>query len=134
MQDLLLRDGETGLSVYRVEDEAAAARLAALFSVTLRFSPARIDYLLIDEGMLVPPTQLASIPMPDQHPSLGPYHCEILGLDEHISRQLAGRILASKPPVLWLEEKQIAAHAAVTHQDPVLVPLVRERWRKRLGW
>jgi hypothetical protein len=94
---LSLRAGESGLSVYHVEDDAVADHVAALYASTTTFDrPNKLDYLLIPQECFV---AIGHLPRhtPDTalHPFLSDRHHEVTGIDFSLSKDLARSILKS---------------------------------------
>lgn len=93
-RDLALDEGETGLSVYRVEAEGDVREVAVRFAITQRAEPQHLD------SVVFPPELATELGLTIEHvPCLGfdPYlsdrHHEIIGLTPALVLQLAERIL-----------------------------------------
>src|ERR1700737_4547657 len=94
-EDVDLRDGDDGLSVFAVADANEALQVAQFFGLNCRSRPQLLDYMLIpgacfaNLGLRVTPT-----PLPKQlHPFLSDRHHEVAGIAPEVSHQLARALL-----------------------------------------
>jgi hypothetical protein len=132
-KDLLLREDETGLSVFRVADLGEADRVAKLFALTCRERPGPLDYVLLPPECFVPLHGVALLPVPDEqlHPYLSERHHEVRGLTPDLSRQLAQVLLAAGGhQVHRLKERDLveAARQLVAQDGSLSIYLIGE-WR-----
>jgi hypothetical protein len=99
-QDLGLRPGEDGLSLFQVDDEEDGRRLATrlgVFKTLERGRSDHVDYILIPSDVFAA-LALSVVPVPD--PALGPElsdrHREAKGITDVISVKLAATLLGDK--------------------------------------
>lgn len=96
VKDLTPREGELGLSVYRVADDSESddseVTLVAILFALMRDRPDNLDYILIPESLLISlGLEAEPVPTPETHPFLSERHYEIRGLagDEAEETRLA---------------------------------------------
>lgn len=97
-EDMMLRPTETGLSLYKVDTEQEAAKVAAYFVFTRRKpkAPEPIDFLLIpSQCFREVGVRPRLVPDDHLHPFLSERHCEAEGLDYAGSIRLTKSILGN---------------------------------------
>jgi hypothetical protein len=94
-EDLMLRDGEEGLSVFKIDNIEEAEEIFALYVFTNR-DPGSSGYVLIDDPILHElGLRYQHVPVTTQLELLSEKHYEILDLTVEKSRELAARIGAA---------------------------------------
>jgi hypothetical protein len=95
-KDLTLRDGETGLSVYRVSNREEARDVALGWALEKRDRDDHVDYLLVNEVSVTETHALTAVPDEEASDSrLRMLHCELTETVPDASRALARKLLAS---------------------------------------
>lgn len=129
--DLRLKPRESGLSVFRTEDEHDAREVAVRFALTCRGDRRHADYLIFPSeladrlGLVV-----AHVPRQDLDPLLGERHHEIVGLTPELSLRLAAEILADRGRVVGRVEKTdlIPLGIELCRRDPGLKDHLAGHW------
>lgn len=135
-KDLELREGEDGLSVFRVDDPAEADRVGVQFGMYLRGKPKEVDYVLIPEDAIAAPLRLAARPDPNLPAELGERHYEIEGLrEEGAAVALARAALASTATrISHLRETEVLRVAAeLVEEKPERASFLSQAWRETLA-
>lgn len=135
-EQISLRSGEVGLSIYHVEHDEAARHVAGLYASTIAFDrPDKIDFLLIppkcfDAVGLVP----VRVPDDRLHPILSDRHHEVRGMDDEASRRLAQAILVSpsKRVVRLRSDELVAIVRSLLVVDPTIRTYLRGTWHRHL--
>ena len=126
-----LRDGESGVSVYRVHDVDEAEELVVLHEMMSDHRPGKVDYLLLPESLLEP------LGVAIEHESvlnrlgyLSDRHFEIRGISAKTKSELASAVKADGAEVRRLtgsRVKEIARDCFDRHAD-VDQYVVRDEW------
>lgn len=133
--DLRLRDGESGLLVYKVEGRREAVRLSKLWGLTNSYTPQRVDFLLIPESLLEEiGLRCVKRPNPLQVDDLSNTHHEVdgVGIDQAII--LAQAILSH--PSFSLEEvsRKSLKNRGLRYKkvSPEVVIRMTPKWQREL--
>jgi hypothetical protein len=134
-EDFALRPGkdDTGLSVYKVQDEDEARKLGTIFAATLRDKPDNCDYLLVSEEFF---RNCSLIPRPNDshHSFLSERHYEISDVSNEDLRNLVKELIeyadkkAVRIPRRELEQKVLS----LLDEEPLLKERLSSRWLKAL--
>ncbi len=125
-----LRPGEAGLSFYRVNGEEEIAHIAALYSLTLRDSPAHFEYVQIPLADLSR-FSLSPRPVPEHHPYLSERHFEADAPSAEDCRLLAAAFWGSKNLKIGRVTLPILVDYVVTNDIDAQVETA-SRWREHL--
>lgn len=129
-KDVRTREPNEGISVFRVE-EGDVHEACVLFGLTCREAPSDVDWLLVAEDALSAFSVVAA-PDPALVPWLAERHCEIRGIDDARSIDLARAVLQSKPTTGRLRQRDLVA-AAEALLDDTLAERLPPRWLVALG-
>ncbi len=135
-EDLKLGPGESGLSVFRIDNHDEIREVGVRYALTCRRKPEHLDYVLFPEE-LVRELDLAVTPtfVPGLHPYLNDRHCEICGLTGDLRLRLAAAILSRKDRrVNRIREKDLVALGLeVCRRDPTLREHLKGDWPSKLS-
>jgi hypothetical protein len=135
LDDIELRAGEPGLSVFRVEGEDESREAAVRYVLNCRDDRNPVDYLVF-HAELAERLGLTVIPAPrqDLHPWLSERHYEILGLTDELTRSLAVAILSdSRRRVQRIPKADLPVLGEeICRRDPAIRPHLSEKWAARL--
>jgi hypothetical protein len=135
-EQISLRSGEAGLSIYHVEHEEAARKVAALYASTTAFDrPGKIDFLLIPPECF-DAVGLLPVHVPDDglHPFLSNRHHEVRDINDETSGRLARAILASsgRRVVRLTPDKLVAIVRSLLANDSTIRTYLRGTWPRHL--
>lgn len=107
VKDIMLREDEKGLSLYRLNNGREVDKLACVFSLTLRDNPKHFECVIFPESLLSG-YQVNAAPVREHPQFLSERHYEILEPSETQLLELAERILNSPDKqVLRIKKQQI---------------------------
>jgi hypothetical protein len=139
VKDLMLRQGETGLSVYKIADESIEAERVATIFAGVREGPENSDYVLFSMDVVAKlGLTIAKTDAPGTHPFLVERHHEILGLSHGESDgalALATAIARSDEmrAARISRERVIDTLRALAKTDPLIAEHLRKpRWARKL--
>jgi len=133
--DVRLRDGEDGLSLYRVQGYTDARRVAALYRMVNRPDPGRLDYLVIPDDLLNE-FQVLPCPYAEMPSVLRDIHHEIKGwtVDDaaHLVEKLISHAAAAtddaKPWDKLTEADLLTIVPGLLRDHPELLDFLDGRW------